>query len=147
MYGIGESVEASAEPFHRIVRSENLVYGKRDCGVFERSFDDWERFASLVEELGREQSPEGPVSHASVAGQAAPELTHDRILLAESQARHRVEEEAQLEATVLLTILGIKFGAVPEIVESRVERASMAELFAWKRRIDDAETLDAVFAS
>jgi predicted transposase YdaD len=48
------------------------------------------------------------------------------------------------EARVLLKQMRLKFGAVPDEVVARVERATEAELEAWTGRILTADTLEAV---
>jgi hypothetical protein len=48
------------------------------------------------------------------------------------------------KAQVLLKLMRLKFGVVPEEVVARVEGASEAELEAWTERILTAETLEAL---
>jgi predicted transposase YdaD len=66
------------------------------------------------------------------------------------QGRHEGREEGRQEglllgeARVLLKLMRLKFGAVPDEVVARVEAASEAEIEQWAERILTAETLEAV---
>lgn len=59
----------------------------------------------------------------------------------------RVEGRVEGEATLLLHLLRLRFGAVPAEVEARVTTANTETLLRWSERILTAATLDEVFAA
>jgi predicted transposase YdaD len=62
------------------------------------------------------------------------------------KGREEGREEAigQGEARVLLRLLTLKFGALPEAVRVRVESADAETLLHWSERVLSAQTLDEV---
>ena len=54
--------------------------------------------------------------------------------------------KAEGKAEVLLRLLQLKFGMVPEPAAARVRAASLAELDRWVERVITATTLESVLA-
>lgn len=65
--------------------------------------------------------------------------------LAASEARGRTAGKAEGKAELVLKLLGLRFGAVPERTRVRVGAAAPEQLDAWAERVLTAETLDEVF--
>ena len=78
------------------------------------------------------------------------ELPFQRRIRAEGHAEGRREGEAagrrEGEAAVLLRLLRVRFGALPEDVTARLNAADAETLLRWSERVLRAATLDAVFA-
>jgi hypothetical protein len=70
------------------------------------------------------------------------ELPFQRRIRAEGHAEGRREGEAE----VLLRLLRVRFGALPEDVTARLNAADAETLLRWSERVLSAATLDAVFA-
>ena len=68
-------------------------------------------------------------------------VTTAEMLRAEGEARG----EARGRAEVLMQVLTVKFGPVPESVSQTVHGASIDQIKAWTARAVTAETLDQVF--
>jgi hypothetical protein len=68
-------------------------------------------------------------------------MTTADMLRAEGEAKGRVEQAARM----LVRLLTRRFGAVPEAVHARIDRASLEQLDIWSERVLDAATLDDVF--
>src|SRR2546428_541569 len=62
------------------------------------------------------------------------------------QRRILAEGRRQGETEVLLRLLRLRFGALPEDVTSRLNAADAETLLRWSERVLSASTLDAVFA-
>lgn len=62
------------------------------------------------------------------------------------QRRIRAEGRREGEAEVLLRLLRLRFGALPEDVTAHITSADAETLLRWSERILNASTLDAVFA-
>lgn len=69
-------------------------------------------------------------------------MTGAEILTAEARA----EGEAKGKAEVLLRLLQLKFGAVPEPAAARVRSASLTDVDRWVERVITATTLESVLA-
>ena len=70
------------------------------------------------------------------------ELPFQQRILAEGRRQGRREGEAE----VLLRLLRVRFGPLPEDVMARLNAADAETLLRWSERILSAPTLDAVFA-
>ena len=70
------------------------------------------------------------------------ELPFQQRILAEGRRQGRREGEAE----VLLRLLRVRFGPLPEDVTARLNVADAETLLRWSERILSASTLDAVFA-
>ena len=58
----------------------------------------------------------------------------------------RQEGRREGEARVLERLLTVKFGALPEDVRKRLDRAGERQLLRWGERFVTADSLEAVFA-
>src|SRR5690606_27510036 len=58
----------------------------------------------------------------------------------------REEGRAEGRAEVLLKLLQLKFGALPESAEEKVRRASLEELDRWAERVLSAQSLEDTLA-
>ena len=61
---------------------------------------------------------------------------------AQGKAEGEAAGEARGRAALLLKLLQLKFGALPDAVTARVQSASIAELDAWAERVLSATSLD-----
>lgn len=71
------------------------------------------------------------------AMRVADELVLDKIMW-------REEGETKGRADVLLKLLGLRFGQVPDAIRARVEAASLTQLDTWVERVLTATTVDEV---
>lgn len=69
-------------------------------------------------------------------------MTGAQILRAEGEAKGRAEGKAE----VLLKLLELKFGTLPEATVTRIRTAPVADLDRWVERVITAATLEAVLA-
>jgi hypothetical protein len=84
------------------------------------------------------------MSRARIAAMIGPE--HEDTM--QSIAEHLIEKGVHKERrSMLLRLLGRRFGAASAQIAARVEGASLAELERWFDRAIDAASLDDVFAS
>ena len=65
---------------------------------------------------------------------------------AEGEARGEAKGKVRGKAEIVLKLLRLRFGDLPEEVKARVAQASLEELEIWIERVLTAESLDAVFA-
>jgi predicted transposase YdaD len=92
----------------------------------------------------REVSPQ---RGAEMAGRAAREFFGQGLEQGRQEGMQRGMQQGvkKGESTLLGRQLTLKFGALPEEVEQRLEQADCAQLEAWSERILFANSLDEVF--
>jgi predicted transposase YdaD len=74
------------------------------------------------------------------------ELPFQQRILAEGRRQGEAAGRREGEAEVVLRLLRIRFGALPEDVTARLNAADAETLLRWSERVLNAPTLDAVFA-
>ncbi|MEX1369428.1 MAG: DUF4351 domain-containing protein [Nannocystaceae bacterium] len=77
---------------------------------------------------------------------AAHRLARER---ADAKKLYRLDllaSEARGQAKVLLKLLTLRFGTLPESTRARIESATIKQLDAWAERVLTAPTLDDVLA-
>lgn len=110
-----------------------------------RAFAVWIRRVLLPSRLPKTQLPE------------VGDLLEIKTMLAETvqswtqqwlqQGLQQGMEQGRLaEANLLERLLTKRFGALPQVVHTRLQAASVEQIEAWTERILDAASLDAVFA-
>jgi hypothetical protein len=62
------------------------------------------------------------------------------------KAEGKAERRLEGQRTILLRLLGARFGRLSQATIERVERSTSADLDAWAERVLTADRLDAVFA-
>ncbi|MCA9709351.1 MAG: Rpn family recombination-promoting nuclease/putative transposase [Myxococcales bacterium] len=65
---------------------------------------------------------------------------------AEGEAKGKAEGEAKGKAEVLIKLLGLRFGPLPESLRARVQSAAIDQLDAWTDRVLTAQTLEDALA-
>jgi len=69
-----------------------------------------------------------------------------KLDLVASKAEGKAEGEAKGKIEVLLKLLGLRFGSIPDTIRVRVEGARAEQLDVWIERVLTAETLGQVLA-
>lgn len=118
----------------------------------------WARFLMAQDDAARDQlASEDPIM--ALAKQTLDQLSQDpetRRLAREREdslrlydmhlAASREEGKAEGRASVLLELLGLRFGSLPATTRARVETATATELEAWIGRLLTATSLDDALA-
>ncbi|HTV20991.1 MAG TPA: DUF4351 domain-containing protein [Polyangiaceae bacterium] len=69
-------------------------------------------------------------------------MTAAEVLEAKGRAEGKVQGKIEGKAELILRLVRLKFGEVPEAVRGRVVSAASEELDGWAERIITASTLD-----
>lgn len=143
--------------FH-VLQLSKLSSSRAGIGYDDPRVERWARFLMAQDDAELDElASEDPIM--ALAKQTLDQLSQDpetHRLAREREdslklyrmhlAASRVEGKVEGEANVLLKLLGLRFGVLPEATRARVERATLAQLDAWVERVLTAATLDEVFA-
>ena len=114
-----------------IVESMNLTPALLEASLRRTKPDRWETLMGTVAEAWIEQG-------------RAEGIERGR---SEGRTEGRAEGRAEGQAGIVLRILELRFGVLPDTVRERVRGASAPELEAWAEAVLDAASLDEVLAA
>lgn len=119
--------------------SDYTELARRDPGL-EQAVNMLRELSKDPEERARAQAREDALFMFEVELRLAREEGEARGE-AMGEARGRVKGQASL----LVDLLGKKFGAIPEAITTRIENADEAQVLAWSHRFVGAQSLDEIF--
>lgn len=94
--------------------------------------------------LATDAEPTNVAQFAKLIGPVAEDAYMTAAEKLAKQGGEKGRKEGQVE--LLLRLLTLRFGAVPDSVSKRVRRASDCEVNLWAERVLSAPSLEAVFA-
>ncbi|MDE0459673.1 MAG: Rpn family recombination-promoting nuclease/putative transposase [Chromatiales bacterium] len=122
-----------------IVERMNLTPAMLEASLRRTKPDRWEALMGTVAEAWIEQGRAEGIEQGLARGIEKG--------LADGRAEGREEGRAEGQAGIVLRLLELRFGVLPDAVRDRVRGASAAELEAWAEAVLVAASLDEVLAA